>query len=95
MNRELREKEADAVRHQEVGRKRRSLELKRKTLEAQISSLQMELEAEEDRVRETETQAGTREERLRQEKEEMGRIRKADDNAVPCVTINPGVGDSK
>jgi circadian clock protein KaiC len=78
---EAREQAAALVRQQEIERRQRDLERKRQALEAQIAAQRAQFEAEQDELARLigEEQAAT--DRLRQDRDEMSRSRKADEPA--------------
>jgi circadian clock protein KaiC len=75
---EAREEAAKVKRQEEIERKERSLERKRQRLDAQITALRLEYEAEELEAHRLIQEDQRREERLEGDREDMARSRKVD-----------------
>jgi circadian clock protein KaiC len=75
---EAREEAARIRRQEETERKRRFLERKRLALDAQITALRLEFEAEEQEAQRLISEDERREERLEEDREDMARSRKLD-----------------
>jgi circadian clock protein KaiC len=75
---EAADKAAAVVRDGEMERKQRDVERKRKMLEAQVTLLRAQYEAEAEDLQASIAQDETRREAVAEERSEMGRIRKAD-----------------
>jgi circadian clock protein KaiC len=82
---EAREKAVTLLRKQEIGRHQRGLERKRKALEAQMTALRIEFEAEEDEVNQIIIQEQVQGERLLQDRSEMSLSRQADKATTPVT----------
>jgi len=76
---EARERHAAASQQQEIVRRQRELERKRQALEAQVGALRAQFEAEQEELQRLISQEQVGEKRLRQDRAEMARSRKADD----------------
>src|SRR5262249_25586869 len=68
---EAKERAATLAREQEIRRKQRDFERRRQTLEAQITALRADLEAEEEELRQVIEEARGREGRLSQDRSDM------------------------
>jgi circadian clock protein KaiC len=75
---EAQEKNAGLARRQEAERHKRELERKRQILEARVTALRLELEAEEEETQRSLQESGEREERILQDRIDMARTRKVD-----------------
>jgi circadian clock protein KaiC len=75
---EAKETAAAVERKQETERRQRELERKRHEVENQIATLRAELEAEENEVQQLAEQAGLREERRIEVRDQMARMRQSD-----------------
>jgi circadian clock protein KaiC len=93
---EAREQAAAGARRQEVERRRRDLERKRKALEAQMAALRGQVEAEEEELELLIAQEQAALDRVRQDRAELARSRKADEVAEtpsnPSRRITPQGG---
>ena len=78
---EAREQAAALSRQQEIERRQRDLERKRQALEAQMAALRGQFEAEEEELKLLIAQEQAAADRVRQNREEMARSRKADEPA--------------
>jgi len=78
MQKEAQARAASLVRQQEMGRKQRESELKRKMLEGQIAALQAELGSQEEEFRNFELQQRKQQDMDVQERMKMASLRKAD-----------------
>jgi circadian clock protein KaiC len=92
---EAREQASAVSRQQEIDRRQRDLERKRQALEAQIAAHRAEFEAEREELQALLDQEQTASDRLRQDRAEMGRSRKADrpgpeTNSRPRKASTPG-----
>ena len=76
---EAQEKANDEERRQNVEARRRVLETKRKTVEAQVAALRAEIEENDDEVRRLTSQEQDRQSRSESERDEMARLRRADE----------------
>jgi circadian clock protein KaiC len=76
---EARERHAATSQQQEIVRRQRELERKRQALEAQVGALRAQFEAEQEELQRLISQEQVGEKRLRQDRAEMARSRKADD----------------
>jgi circadian clock protein KaiC len=72
---------------QEIQRMQRELARERQALEARISLLRSEFEAREDDLERAMSQAQSREQVLAREREEIARLRKADEAAPPTPKL--------
>jgi circadian clock protein KaiC len=81
LSQELREKAAAVARQQEIQNRQRERERKREAMEARITAIRKEFEAEEVEARRLIGQEQAREAELRHERERMAARRKADLNA--------------
>jgi circadian clock protein KaiC len=88
------EKAANWLRHQDVARRRREIERKRKILDAQIAGLRAEFEADKEDFEKTMAEARAAEKELAETRLAMGRLRKADAPAERTRTKNHGKGNS-
>jgi circadian clock protein KaiC len=79
LEQQAREKSAALSRQQEVERRRREVDRKRQALEAQIIAQRAQFEAEAEELKRLIGQEETAADVLRQDREEMARIRKADE----------------
>ena len=75
---EARERASTLTQQQAIERKQREIERKRKALQAQMTALQAEFDAEVEELRRSVGEGEASEERLREERSEMGRKRGAD-----------------
>ena len=75
---EAREKAEALIRRQGLERKKRELERKRRILDAQITAMRTEFEAEEDNLKKTISEGKLSEKVTEQDRVEMGKLRKAD-----------------
>jgi|SRR5579871_3992723 len=78
LSQEGREREEALARQQEADRRRRERQRKREALEARIAAMWKEFAAEEEEAAALAVDAQTREEQLAEERQAMGRSRKAD-----------------
>ena len=78
LSQEGREKAASTSRRQELGSRRRELERKHQIFEARMVMLRAELAAEEERIQQGISESELLDEKLLQDRGQMGRIRKAD-----------------
>jgi circadian clock protein KaiC len=78
VSQEAQEKAEQLVRQEEVELKRLNLERKRKAMEAQIAAIRAGFEAEEAEVKKLVGQEKLRQQRVAEDREAMGQIRKAD-----------------
>jgi circadian clock protein KaiC len=81
LTQEARDHAASLSRQQEIERRQRDLERKRQALEAQIAAQRAQFEAEQDELQRLIGQEQAATDRLREEREEMARSRKADESA--------------
>ena len=79
---EARERAATLAREQEIERRQRELDIKRDALEAQIAALRARFEAEQSELKLVIGQEESAAQRLRDDREDMGRLRKADRSAT-------------
>ena len=77
---EFREKAESAAIYQEIEAKQRELQRQRQVLESQINVLRAGFEAKEEKLERTIAQQKARAERLAQDRREMARSRRSDDN---------------
>ena len=79
---ESKEKAEQENRKEETERLQRELERKRKVMESQIAALQAEFEAKADEIKKAIAQEKQKEKTLTENREEMSRIRKADEQSL-------------
>ena len=78
LSQEIKDKQTEDSRKQEIEKLQRDLERKRKLTDAQIASLQAEYASKEEEVKQLINQEKRREKAVDENKKEMGRMRKAD-----------------
>ncbi len=78
LSQEIKDKETEDSRKEEIEKLQRDLERKRKLTDAQITALQAEFTAKEEEVKQLINQEKRREKALDENRKEMGRMRKAD-----------------
>ena len=88
LTQEAREQAKSVLRQQEVDAKQRELNRKREALEARITALRKEFEAEEEEAKRVISQEKARAEVVRQDRERMASSRKAGEGVS---TVEPGV----
>lgn len=87
---EAREKASALLRQENIEGKERERERKRKALEARITAMRKEFEAEEEEAKRLSAQDEARERALREDREAMGRSRQADKAVVPDQLAQKG-----
>jgi circadian clock protein KaiC len=83
LNQEARERAESAARQEELAILQRRLDRRKAAMEAQISSLRAELEAEEEELGKQVRQAMRQDEAMRTNRAAMASIRGADDGSLP------------
>jgi circadian clock protein KaiC len=82
LSQEAKEEAEQEARKEETGRLQRDLERRRKLMESQIAALQAEYEAKAEETAKTIAEENRKEKVLKQNREEMSKIRKADDESL-------------
>ncbi len=78
LSQEIKDRETEDSRKEEIDKLQRDLERKRKLTEAQVASLQAEYAAKEEEIKQIINQEKRRERMVDENRKEMGRMRKAD-----------------